>query len=89
MTSYVTVEPVTLSGWYTHTDGTVGYYCWRHGLDGNHPRLAETVSSWAAVRRRDLERQWEDLYLDEHYVGDWRTDRDAWVQARLDAEVSR
>lgn len=39
----VTTRPVTTSGWYEHTDGTVGRYLWAKGV----PVLRETVASWA------------------------------------------
>jgi hypothetical protein len=50
MTSTVTdprtLEPVTLSGWYEHADGTVGYYHWaRSGV----LETTRVLPSWAAV----------------------------------------
>jgi hypothetical protein len=46
-----TVEPVTTSGWYENTDGTVSRYTWRSGqLD-----LDRTVPSWAEVPSREEE----------------------------------
>jgi hypothetical protein len=41
-----TIEPVTVGGWYEHSDGTVGRYSWHEG----QLRLNETVPSWADVQ---------------------------------------
>ena len=38
-----TIKPVTASGWYEHTDGTVGRYTWRAG----RLKLDETVADWS------------------------------------------
>lgn len=43
-----TKEPVTVGGWYEHTDGTVGEYHWRDGF----AQLVRTVSGWAEVPAR-------------------------------------
>lgn len=40
-----TTRPVTVSGWYDHTDGTVGQYRW---VDGR-ATLVRTVATWAHV----------------------------------------
>ncbi len=40
-----TKEPVTIGGWYEHTDGSVGHYLWANG----NARLQRTVPSWADV----------------------------------------
>jgi hypothetical protein len=47
-----TKEPVTTSGWYENTDGTVTYYSWpaassHRGPVG--PVAGQTVASWADV----------------------------------------
>jgi len=44
-----TIEPITVSGLYEHTDGTVGKYTWRDG------RLCHdwTESGWVEAARRD------------------------------------
>lgn len=44
-----TKEPVTLSGWYEHDDGTVGEY----RLNQYGAQLARTVASWAEVPSRE------------------------------------
>ena len=41
----VTKEPVTLSGWYEHTDGTVGEYRWA----GGQVVLGRVAACWAEV----------------------------------------
>lgn len=36
---------VTTTSWYERTDGTIGYYVWRHtalGPDGSGPRASRT-----------------------------------------------
>lgn len=53
MTNTNTIEPVTLSGWYEHTDGTVGYYHWHQGF----ARCTLVVSGWTEVGEiKDAER---------------------------------
>lgn len=42
----ITKEPVSLSGWYEHTDGTVGYYI--HSSPGR-VRHVHTVAGWQDV----------------------------------------
>lgn len=44
-----TKEPVTTSGWYEHTDGTVGHYIWSSGVLSRR----QTVASWLDVPERD------------------------------------
>jgi hypothetical protein len=44
-----TAEPVTMGGWYEHTDGTVGEYRW---IDGRLV-LARTSPGWGAVPSRE------------------------------------
>lgn len=46
-----TIKPVTASGWYENTDGTVSLYTWRSGR-ANKDR---TVASWAETTT-ELER---------------------------------
>jgi hypothetical protein len=31
-TERTTVEPITVDGWYKHTDGTWGEYAWNNGV---------------------------------------------------------
>lgn len=45
----ITIQPVTLSGWYEHTDGTIGYYAWTNGrVRGLERRIV--VPTWAATK---------------------------------------
>jgi hypothetical protein len=44
-----TKEPVTISGWYEHSDGTVGEY----SVNNYGPQLGRTVASWADVPSRE------------------------------------
>jgi hypothetical protein len=41
-----TREPVTTSGWYEHTDGTIGHYQWMAGRLVNDA----TVETWADTK---------------------------------------
>jgi len=41
-----TIEPVTVGGWYAHTDGTVGRYSWSSGCLS----LREVAADWTQVR---------------------------------------
>lgn len=40
-----TCQPITISGWYEHTDGTIGEYNWHNG----RASLGRVVASWADV----------------------------------------
>ena len=49
-----TKEPVTLSGWYEHDDGSVGEY----RIDHQHgPQLTRAVVGWADVPSREQDLQ--------------------------------
>jgi hypothetical protein len=55
MTMTTTIKPVTTSGWYENTDGTVSLYTWRNGRANKD----QTVASWAEIKT-ELERT-EDI----------------------------
>lgn len=44
-----TTKPITVSGWYERTDGTVGYYQW---IDGS-ARCLRTAADWAETAAVD------------------------------------
>lgn len=47
ITSAPTIEPITVSGWYEHTDGSVGEYHWRSG----RLQCDRIVAGWSEVPR--------------------------------------
>lgn len=53
MNAITTLEPVTESGWYERTDGTVGRYVWV----GGYVRLAQLAKDWKDAADKD---QWRN-----------------------------
>jgi len=47
--NHSTINPVTVSGWYKHTDGTIGYYRWHRG----QLKREKVVASWADAEVAD------------------------------------
>lgn len=52
---YRTLEPIRLSGWYEHTDGTIGRYVWAESKSG--PLLVRVVRGWSEAAACDAERE--------------------------------